>query len=107
MAFAILPIQNPARAADHLLAAGHHRSVAGPDDKARQQQEQGAERQGHAAQLKRWRYSIPTALHPDPFLKAGDLPPLYFGGDAFGGPRIEGAALSGMAIGKEFLSNQL
>ena len=61
----------------------------------------------YETQLKRWRYSIPTALHPDPFLKAADLPPLYFGGDAFGGPRIEGAALSGMAIGKEFLSNQL
>jgi renalase len=50
------------------------------------------------AQIKRWRYSQPTVLHPAPFLQAETLHPLYFGGDAFGSPRIEGAALSGLAI---------
>lgn len=53
----------------------------------------------HEAQLKRWRYALPTVTHPDRYLQAQGLPPLYFGGDAFGGPRVEGAALSGLAIG--------
>lgn len=52
----------------------------------------------HAAQVKRWRYALPLAIHPAPFLRAQALPPLYFGGDAFGGPRMEGAVLSGLAI---------
>jgi renalase len=51
------------------------------------------------AQLKRWRYALPTVTHPARYLQAQGLPPLYFGGDAFGGPRVEGAALSGLAIG--------
>ena len=57
------------------------------------------------AQIKRWRYSQPTVLHPAPFLHAKTSPPLYFGGDAFGSPRIEGAALSGLAIA-EHLRNR-
>lgn len=52
------------------------------------------------AQLKRWRYAQPEVLHRERYLLAADLPPLYFGGDGFGGPRVEGAALSGMAIGE-------
>lgn len=54
-------------------------------------------------QLKRWRYAQPLQLHPDRSLKARDLPPLFFGGDVFGGPRVEGASLSGIAIAKEIL----
>lgn len=54
----------------------------------------------HTAQLKRWRYALPTVIHPDRFLQAQGLPPLFFGGDAFGHPRIEGAALSGLAMGE-------
>jgi hypothetical protein len=49
------------------------------------------------AQLKRWRYALPTALHPERCLMAAGLPPLVLAGDAFGEPRIEGAALSGLA----------
>ena len=49
-------------------------------------------------QVKRWRYALPTALYPQPYLLATGLPPLYFGGDAFATPRIEGAATSGLAI---------
>jgi hypothetical protein len=54
----------------------------------------------HAAQIKRWRYALPTVTHPARYLQAEGIPPLYFGGDAFGGPRVEGAALSGVAIGR-------
>jgi hypothetical protein len=49
------------------------------------------------AQLVRWRYALPTTIHPAPCLLASGLAPLVFAGDAFGEPRIEGAALSGLA----------
>lgn len=49
------------------------------------------------AQLKRWRYALPTALHPERYLSATSLPTLAFAGDGFGWPRVEGAALSGLA----------
>jgi predicted NAD/FAD-dependent oxidoreductase len=55
--------------------------------------------QTHATELKRWRYALPTALYPERFLHAQGLPMLLFGGDAFGHPRMEGAALSGLAMG--------
>lgn len=58
------------------------------------------------AELKRWRYSQPTVLHPDRYLAAEGLPPLYFAGDAFGEARIEGAFLSGTAV-SEALAQQL
>ncbi|MBX3010205.1 MAG: FAD-dependent oxidoreductase [Caldilineaceae bacterium] len=53
----------------------------------------------HEAILQRWREALPTVTHPDRYLRAQGLPPLYFGGDAFRGPRVEGSALSGLAIG--------
>ncbi len=49
-------------------------------------------------QIKRWRYALPTTLHNAPYLRASNLPPLFFAGDAFGAPRVEGAALSGLAV---------
>jgi renalase len=48
-------------------------------------------------QLKRWRYSRPTSTHHADCLMVESNPPLILAGDAFGGPRIEGAALSGLA----------
>jgi renalase len=51
----------------------------------------------HEAQLKRWRYAQPTTLHPERYLLATGLPILALAGDAFGWPRVEGAALSGLA----------
>jgi len=55
----------------------------------------------HGRQLKRWRYALPTVIHPERFLHAQGLPPLLFGGDAFGHPRVEGAFLSGLAMAKQ------
>jgi predicted NAD/FAD-dependent oxidoreductase len=55
-------------------------------------------------QVKRWRYATPTVLHPERMLKIAAHAPLYIGGDAFGAPRVEGAALSGLAIGEALLA---
>jgi hypothetical protein len=54
-------------------------------------------------QLKRWRYSQPSALHPERTLTAKGVPKLVFAGDAFGHPRVEGAALSGLAAAAALL----
>ena len=50
-----------------------------------------------ATSLARWRYSWVTNSHPEPYLVTSDDPPLLFCGDAFGQPKVEGAALSGLA----------
>jgi predicted NAD/FAD-dependent oxidoreductase len=47
--------------------------------------------------LHRWRYSWVTESHPEPYLATPDGPPLVFCGDGFGQPKVEGAALSGLA----------
>jgi len=56
------------------------------------------------AQLKRWRYALPTTLHPQRYLLAADTPPLAFAGDAFAGPRVEGAALSGLTASRALIT---
>ena len=50
-----------------------------------------------ATSLARWRYSWVTTPPPHTCLVASDDPPLLFCGDAFGQPKVEGAALSGLA----------
>lgn len=55
------------------------------------------------AQLKRWRYSRPVSVYPERTLIARGHGNLLFAGDAFGGPRLEGAVLSGLAAGKVLL----
>jgi len=51
-------------------------------------------------QVHRWRYAEPTR-GPSARCLSTPLPaPIVFCGDAFGGPRVEGAALSGLAAGR-------
>ncbi len=57
------------------------------------------------AQLKRWRYARPQTLYSERCLPAAGLPRLVFAGDAFNGPRVEGAALSGLAAAAKLLNN--
>lgn len=52
------------------------------------------------AQLKRWRYSSPKNGLEERVYVADNTPPLLFAGDAFGGPRVEGATLSGLGAGQ-------
>ena len=47
--------------------------------------------------VQRWKFARPTTIHPERFLVAEGVPPLVFAGDAFGGAKVEGAALSGTA----------
>ncbi|HJQ30324.1 MAG TPA: FAD-dependent oxidoreductase [Rubrobacter sp.] len=54
--------------------------------------------------LSRWRYSWVTNPHPEPCLVASGDPPLVFCGDAFGQPKVEGAALSGLAAAEYLLA---
>jgi renalase len=58
-----------------------------------------------AAQLKRWRFATPQAIWPEPcWVAAGGPGPLVLAGDAFAGPRVEGAALSGLAAADALLN---
>ena len=54
-------------------------------------------------QVHRWRYSQPRLTNPEPCLLVNDAAPLIFAGDAFGAPRVEGAALSGLAAAAALL----
>lgn len=57
------------------------------------------------AVLHRWRFSMPVEAYPAPFLHVQGRAPLLFAGDIFNGPRVEGAALSGMAAAEELLAS--
>ncbi len=48
-------------------------------------------------QVHGWRYSKPVRTDESPCLVLSQSPPLILAGDAFGGPRVEGAAISGWA----------
>jgi renalase len=54
--------------------------------------------------IARWRYSWVTQPYPQTYLLASEDPPLFFAGDAFGGAKVEGAALSGLAAADHLLS---
>jgi renalase len=48
-------------------------------------------------QVHGWRYSKPVQIEPNPCLILSQSPPLLLAGDAFAGPRVEAAAVSGWA----------
>ena len=50
--------------------------------------------------LHRWKFATPTTVIPEPLVAAVTLPPIVCCGDAFGGPKVEGAASSGLAAGR-------
>jgi predicted NAD/FAD-dependent oxidoreductase len=54
-------------------------------------------------QLKRWRFATPRTIWPDPCWSPDELPTVIAAGDAFAGPRMEGAALSGLAAAAQLL----
>lgn len=56
-------------------------------------------------QVHKWRYSQPVHSYPERFLKVPGWMPIYFAGDAFGGPRVEGAVLSGLAAAEDMMVN--
>ncbi|MBL9207990.1 MAG: FAD-dependent oxidoreductase [Opitutaceae bacterium] len=56
--------------------------------------------------LHRWKFSEPRSEFGEPCVWLPELT-LGFAGDAFGGPRIEGAALSGLAMGERVASHLL
>ena len=50
--------------------------------------------------LHRWKFAAPTTIIPAPLVAAVTSPPIVCCGDAFGGPKVEGAASSGLAAGR-------
>ena len=54
-------------------------------------------------QVHGWRYSKPKQTDPLPCAVVNSAPTLVLAGDAFAGPRVEGAALSGWAAAAEVL----
>jgi renalase len=55
-------------------------------------------------QVHGWRYSKPMRVDQVPCVLVSQSPPLVLAGDAFAGPRVEGAALSGWAAAEAILS---
>ena len=57
-------------------------------------------------QVHGWRYSKPIRIDEERCVVACQSPPLIFAGDAFGGPSVEGAAISGWAAAEVILMNR-
>ena len=55
-------------------------------------------------QVKRWRFATPRTIWPEPCWVASGMAPLALAGDAFAGPRVEGAVLSGLAAADALLA---
>ena len=52
-----------------------------------------------------WEYSQPTNPHDEPFVYVEGPPPLVFCGDAYAGPKVEGAVTSGLAAAEKLLES--
>lgn len=59
------------------------------------------------AQVKRWRYARPASTYDQRCFVADNTPSLILAGDAFGGPRVEGAVLSGLMAGQAMLERMV
>jgi predicted NAD/FAD-dependent oxidoreductase len=57
-------------------------------------------------QVHGWRYSKPMRVDEEPCVLMSQSPPLVLAGDAFAGPRVEGAALSGIAAAEAILAKR-
>jgi predicted NAD/FAD-dependent oxidoreductase len=77
---------------------------APPDDVARELSRLAAPWIGTATvvgrSLQRWKFATPTTILEVPLVAAATAPPIVCCGDAFAGPKVEGAASSGMAAGR-------
>lgn len=51
----------------------------------------------------RWEHSAPLVPHEEPSVFVEGPPPLVFCGDAYAGPKVEGATLSGLAAAEKLL----
>jgi len=75
-----------------------------PDEVARTLREFAAPWIGAAAvieqSLQRWKFATPTVVLDAPFVVVTGSPPIVCCGDAFAGPKVEGAARSGTAAGR-------
>ena len=58
-----------------------------------------------ATAIYHWEYSQPTNPHDEPFVYVEGPPPLVFCGDAYAGPKVEGAVTSGLAAAGKLLES--
>jgi len=56
-----------------------------------------------AWKLHRWKFAKPIGQYSEKYFEAASAAPLILAGDAFGGPRVEGAAISGLAAAERLL----
>jgi renalase len=54
----------------------------------------------------RWVYSMPAEPHGEKLVYVDVPPPLLFCGDAYGGPKVEGAVMSGLAAAEKLLGER-
>ena len=65
-----------------------------------------ADRNGlRGVQIQRWRYAGPVECWPEPTVVWGSAPVIALAGEAFAGPKVEGAFLSGRAAAEAVLAS--